>query len=166
MGAIVGNTRCCTEFRAVAAESVGACPECHEHGVSIRLRTVKALLTQDALARLAAGVHQLCESSVCPVVYYDDQGGVYHRKDLQVAVRHKEPFGGRTICYCFGETEGTLRTEFEEHGRSDAVDRVLAHIEAGRCACDVRNPRGMCCLEDLATAVERVGAAVQAKRRP
>jgi hypothetical protein len=132
--------------------------------MAVRLRTVKALLTPAALARLGSGVHQLCESSDCPVVYYDDQGGLYHRKHVQVAVWQKEPFGCRTVCYCFGETEGTLRAEFEERGRSDAVDRIRAHVEARRCACDVRNPRGACCLQDLAAAVERADAAFQAKR--
>ncbi len=43
-------------------------------------------------------------------------------------------------------------------GQSQAVERVKADIEANRCACDVRNPRGACCLGDLAAAVKRVSA--------
>jgi hypothetical protein len=36
-----------------------------------------------------------------------------------------------------------------------------AHIDADRCACDVRNPRGTCCISDLIAAVKRVEAARQ-----
>ena len=166
MRTIAERTSCPREYRAVTAESSVACPDCRRQGVIVRARTVKALLTQEALARLGVGVHRLCESSGCPVVYYDDRGGVYHRQDVHVDVWHKEPFGSRMICYCFGETEQTIRMEFEKRGQSEAVERVRAHIDLGRCACDVRNPRGVCCLDDLAAAVEQVGAVFGVARLP
>jgi hypothetical protein len=59
------------------------------------------------------------------------------------------------MCYCFGETEATIREELFTTGQSAAVERVKAHIELNRCACDVRNPRGVCCLGDLTAAVQR-----------
>jgi len=59
------------------------------------------------------------------------------------------------ICYCFGENEGDIRREFEKYGSSGAVARVRAHIQAGRCACEIRNPRGVCCLGDVVAAIER-----------
>jgi hypothetical protein len=166
MRGIAQDTPCRGGVPAVSAESVCTCPGCYTRGVNVRLRTVNALLTHDALARICVGTHWLCESPVCPVVYYDDQGRRYDRRDVRVGVCHKEPLGSRTICYCFGETERTLRMEFEEHSRSDAVRRVRAHIEARRCACDIHNPRGVCCLEDLAAAVERAAAALQPKGHP
>jgi predicted HD phosphohydrolase len=70
-------------------------------------------------------------------------------------VWQKEPFGARLVCYCFGETEATIRDEIEMTGRSRAVERVREHIVAKRCACEVRNPRGACCLGDLIAAVRR-----------
>ena len=60
------------------------------------------------------------------------------------------------MCYCFGENEADIRTEIEATGHSEAVQRVRAHIEAGRCACEVRNPRGVCCLGDIAATVKRL----------
>jgi hypothetical protein len=41
------------------------------------------------------------------------------------------------------------------------MSRVREHIAAKRCACDIRNPRGTCCLGDVDAAVKRVQAAVQ-----
>jgi hypothetical protein len=39
---------------------------------------------------------------------------------------------------------------------SHAVQRVREHISAGRCGCEVRNPRGVCCLGDVTEAVKRM----------
>ena len=70
-------------------------------------------------------------------------------------VWQKEPPGRRTICYCFDETESAIARELRDTVHSDAVERVRAHIAARRCACEVRNPRGACCLGDVIAAVER-----------
>ena len=39
------------------------------------------------------------------------------------------------------------------------IERVREHIAAERCACDVRNPRGACCLGDVIAAVKRIEAS-------
>jgi hypothetical protein len=36
------------------------------------------------------------------------------------------------------------------------VARIREHIAAQRCACDVRNPRGACCLGDVMAAAKRI----------
>ena len=69
----------------------------------------------------------------------DTAGATYRRTELRVPVWEKEPPGGRIICYCFGESEADMRREIERTGSSDAVGRVRAHIQAGRCACEIRN---------------------------
>jgi hypothetical protein len=70
------------------------------------------------------------------------------------------PSGDRQVCYCFDETEASIRREIVETGRSTAVQRIREHIAADRCACDVRNPRGVCCLGDVIATVRRIAAAV------
>jgi hypothetical protein len=71
-------------------------------------------------------------------------------------VWQKELPGARTFCYCFGENEADIAREIVRTGQSAAVQRVRAHIAGKRCACEVRNPRGTCCLGDLMAAVERL----------
>ena len=44
-----------------------------------------------------------------------------------------------------------------------AVERVRAHIDAARFACELRNPRGACCLGDAIAAVKRVESTVTAQ---
>lgn len=125
--------------------------------------TVKALLTETAMRRLSVTEHGFCPDPACGVVYFTPNGDVYLTKDIRVPVWQKEPFGSRMVCYCFGENEFDMRTEVEQLGTSDAVARVRAQIKASRCACDVRNPRGVCCLGDLSEAVKRLAAATGVK---
>jgi hypothetical protein len=132
------------------------------NGIPVALETVKALVTERALSRLAAVGHRFCPDPSCDVVYFDAHGGCCTRRDVRVAVWQKEPAGDRAICYCFDETEAAIRQEIRTVGHSSAVDRVRAHIAAKRCACEVRNPRGACCLGDLIDAVERIDGEARA----
>jgi hypothetical protein len=95
------------------------------------------------------------------VVYFSTDGSCFGTSDIRVPVWQKLPTGGRPMCYCFGESEASIRIEIETTGRSLAVDRIREHIAAGRCACQTRNPRGACCLGDVTAAVKRVQRAMQ-----
>jgi hypothetical protein len=74
--------------------------------------------------------------------------------------------GVNLVCYCFGESEASIRQEIETDGRSSAVARIRGHIAAGRCACEVKNPRGVCCLGDLIAAVRRAELALAEPAAP
>jgi endonuclease YncB( thermonuclease family) len=76
-------------------------------------------------------------------------------QDVRVPVWQKQAPGARMLCYCFGENEADIARETLEHGASRAVERIREHIAAGRCACELRNPRGTCCLGDVSAAVSR-----------
>jgi hypothetical protein len=92
------------------------------------------------------------------VVYFDDEGQVFTTAELRVPVWQKQQAGGRMICYCFGENEASMTEEVAETGRCGASLRIREHISSGRCACEVRNPRGACCLGDVLKAVARIEA--------
>lgn len=100
--------------------------------------------------------YRFCADAGCPIVYFSGTGSQFGTADLRVPVWQKLPSGCRLVCYCFGESEASIRAEIELTGRSLAVQRIREHIAAGRCACDVRNPRGTCCLGDVMAAVRRL----------
>jgi hypothetical protein len=122
--------------------------------------TVKALLTETALRRFEPGLYRFCPDASCEVVYFTELPLAFLKSDVRVPVWQKETPGQRTVCYCFGENEADIRIEIERDGHSGAVDRVRAHIAAGRCACEVRNPRGACCLGDVMLAADRMGQGI------
>ena len=140
-----------------------ACPGCGRLAAVVEPQTVKALLIETALRRFEIDAYYFCVSPTCELVYFNLGGGRFSTTDLRVLVWQKEPGGHRTICYCFGEREDHIQDEIERTGASGALSRVRAHIEARRCACDVRNPRGVCCLGDLTGAVTRIQRSVRSE---
>ena len=150
---------CCAGLGDTASAETPACRVCQTKGARVDELTVKALLTEAALRRFEPGAYRFCPAAGCEVVYFEDGGHTFTTRDLRVAVWHKEPIGARTICYCFGENESDMRDELARTGASRAVERVREHITARRCACEVRNPRGTCCLGDVSAAVERMREA-------
>jgi hypothetical protein len=134
------------------------CPANGSTGSAVAAKTVKALLTTSALRRFEPGDYRFCADSACAVVYFDGFGHCFETSDIRVPVSQKDPDGARLICYCFDESEASIRAEIAATGGSQAVERVRDHIAAGRCACDLRNPRGTCCLGDLHAAIERLTA--------
>lgn len=137
------------------------CPVSGAAASHVNRATIKALLTEAALARLTPGPHLFCPQPDCDIVYFTPSGSTYGRQDLRVPVWQKEKPGSRMICYCFGENESAMRDEIAREGATAAAARIRAHIQADRCACEIRNPRGVCCLGDVISTAERLGAAAR-----
>ena len=150
---------CCVE---TARPLDGDCPRCGRRGRSVDEITPKALLRPNALERRKGVEHRFCATTDCPVVYFGD-GEVFCREEVIVPVFQKEPAGGRTVCYCFAVTEQDIRREIEQTGRSMAFDRISALVKVERCACEVRNPQGGCCLGNISSLVESATAKVAAR---
>ena len=140
-----------------------ACPSCREIGTAVEAATVQAMLVPEALTRLDQGSFQFCAAPSCAVVYYSATGATFSTADLHVPVWQKSAPGARMVCYCFGENEADIRREIEDTGRTAAIERVRGHIADHRCACTVRNPRGVCCLRDLIAATRDVSIRARAR---
>jgi hypothetical protein len=153
---------CCCPEKPDDGTYANRCPRSGSVGKAVDRQTVKALLTEPALGRLAPGEYRFCPEANCEVVYFGGDAARFTTGDVRVGVWQKQPFGQRQVCYCFGESEETIRAEIETNGHSSAVGRIREHIAARRCACDIRNPRGACCLGDVTAAVERVATALAA----
>ena len=146
---------CCT-VKLAEVSAATACPACRHPGRSVERITLKALLRSEALMRLSAAPYRFCPTEACEVVYFAAES-VFRREDLAVPVFQKEPEGGRTVCYCFGIAEGGLRREIIETGTSTAAERITGLVKADRCACEVRNPQGTCCLGNVLAVVKAAG---------
>ena len=154
-------SNCCDH--PASSTPVRLCPVSGTPGKEVDLQTVKALLREHALRRISTHQYHFCADPACEVVYFDEAGVVYLKDDIRVPVWQKEPSGRRMICYCFDENEAEMLAECERAGTTAAADRVRAHIAAGRCACEVRNPRGGCCLGDVLAATTRIRESLAAK---
>lgn len=113
----------------------------YQPGRNIDSITVEALLRPEALATLSSSGHGFCASASCPIVYFADSEA-FDVDAVAVPVFQKEAGVDRTVCYCFQIGEADLRREIQAAGGSTASKRVSAHVKAGRCACEIKNPQG------------------------
>ncbi len=126
------------------------CPVTGATGRPVPQITVKALLRPHALATFdPAAQHYYCPDPVCDTVYFAE-GGTFGTADVKVLVFEKQSSGAVPVCYCFGWTRDRLLGDLAARGGAGhAAEEIRAHVQAGRCACDVNNPKGVCCLGDV-----------------
>jgi hypothetical protein len=124
------------------------CPSCLQAGAPVGRITLEALLTADGLRRRVPAQPRYCANADCPIVYFDVDGDVtFVEADLRVRIYAKHPHDADTpVCYCFGVTVGAMANAERARALRESVAR---EVHAQRCACEVKNPKGGCCLGDL-----------------
>lgn len=161
---------CCTDSTCEIPTGPAAsefCPRCGSKGLHVDPITLKALFTPDALRRGVPANPRFCPAERCPVVYHDNASSLtFMEKDLIVRVHAKHPHDDDVpVCYCFQHSRGTIRREIEQNGSSDALKSITAEVKAGHCACEVKNPKGTCCLGDVAQVQKEVQTWPEEKKR-
>lgn len=155
---------CCTgpAEKPALERSSDRCPSCGTKGVKVDPITLKALLTGEGLRRGVPPSPRFCATVSCPVVYFDNAAPVsFDESVLIVRVSAKHPEDLRLpVCYCFSVTPETIRAEVEATGRSTASADIAREVKAGRCACEVKNPKGSCCLGDVSRVENAVARGV------
>ncbi len=144
---------CSVNARSGTAPLVMACPVNGARSKQVDMLTVKSLVRQLPL-RMPNTQYYFCDSSECEVVYFplDTQAPLFRRGDLMVRVGAKETADPIPVCYCFGFTRQDIWDELRGTGESTVAERIKTEVEAGRCACEVKNPSGKCCLGDVVRA--------------
>lgn len=127
-------------------EPSNRCPRCGETGAAVDPITLKALLSPDGLRRGVPPAPRFCATESCPVVYFDRHAAVtFAEADLTVRVYAKHPADEDVpVCYCFDISPRSLTVT-----PAETREMVTREVKAGHCACEVRNPKGTCCLGDL-----------------
>jgi hypothetical protein len=137
------------------ARSANVCPECARTAKPVQGQTVKALLSV-SLRAVRDVDYLFCRTQTCPVVYFSSDGQqTFATGEIRERVYQKEPAAGDVpICYCFRHTAGDLRAGSAET-RVAILDDIVTGIDAGQCACDIRNPQGSCCLGNVRSLVRQ-----------
>ena len=138
------------------AHALNACPKCGKIGKVVQGQTVKALLSV-SLREVQDIQYLFCRTQTCPVVYFSANGEQTFIVDqIREKVYQKDPeTDDAFVCYCFRHTIGDLRAAAHEE-RIAIVDDINTGINAGQCACDLRNPQGSCCLGNVRAMIKRL----------
>ena len=153
-----GNTVCelhAQDFQRTP-RAVNACPECGKTGKPVQGQTVKAMLSV-SLRSVQDTDYLFCRTQICPVVYFTVDGEqTFTVEQVREHVYQKEPEAEDVfVCYCFRYTLGSIRAALPED-RTAIVDEINTGINAGQCACDLRNPQGSCCLGNVRGMIKRL----------
>lgn len=134
---------------------MNGCPECGQVGKPVQGQTVKALLSV-SLRKVPDGAYLFCRTQSCPIVYFATDGGqTFTTEQVRERVYQKEPDTDTVfICYCFRHTVGDVPTA-SGHMQEQIVADITMGIQAGQCACDLRNPQGSCCLGNVRGLIKR-----------
>ena len=146
---------CATKVDAACAlpqSKPGICPGCATKAKSVATLTVKSLV-RDHTRVSADSSYWFCRTPECDIVYFSDKAAFY-KPDLKVRVGLKEQEDPIPLCYCFGYDRQDVRRDIEAQGTSDIPGRIKVEVQAGFCACEVKNPSGDCCLGDITRAIE------------
>jgi hypothetical protein len=140
------------------------CPCCGGPGKKVAEKTVAALLTDAARGRMTRQVYYLCQAPECALVYYASTGSPrFMKEDLRVRVGFKEPAAPHLVCYCFEHSVEGIEEELRKTASTTAPESIKAEIKAGRCACEVKNPQGTCCLGNVNRAVHEAQERIAGK---
>lgn len=131
------------------------CPVSGKPGKRVGTVTLESLVLVDQLPTLDGRDWFFCDLPECDVVYFSSEEDTVTKDALMVRVGTKEQDAPQSVCYCFGHTAQSIRTEIEETGASTVVDSITAKVKAGECACELKNPKGSCCLGDVRRAVSQ-----------
>jgi len=125
-----------------------------------RSKKVDFVTIQSLVRHLPFGMppvqYYFCGAVDCDIVYFPShpEAPTFYRDDLLVRVGVKETHDPIPVCYCFGIMRETIEEEIRHTGKSTVAERIKAEVKAGRCACQVKNPSGRCCLGNVSRAVK------------
>jgi hypothetical protein len=108
----------------------------------------------------ASASFSYCRTASCDVVYFSSEA-TFRKPDLKVRVGIKETEDPVPLCYCFDYTREDVFRDIEASGNTSLPDRIKAEVQAGFCACEVKNPSGSCCLGDITRAIQAGIIAVE-----
>ncbi len=140
-----------------AARTRESCSGCGHKGKSVTTLTVKSLV-RDHTRVSGQERFWLCRDPHCDVVYFG-AGRVFRKPAVKVRIGLKEREDPVPLCYCFDYTRADVWREIEEHGRTEIPARIKAEVQAGFCACEVKNPAGTCCLGEITRAIQEAKQA-------
>jgi hypothetical protein len=156
---IGGTTRIQAEAVCTGDEflETGRCGWCKSKGRPVSRKTVLLMLKPDLLERAMHGSYSFCSERDCSIVYFEDRGREHFTvDDLRIRVGVKVKDDPIPLCYCFGFDENHMRDEIKRTGSTSIPDKVSELIREALCACEARNPAGVCCLGEVNKATKRL----------
>lgn len=151
------NDECCLVTEKTPAPARAECPISKTSSRKVQRRTLEHLLKPEKIAAIRNVQYYYCTAPDCNVVYFSNEDVPrFTVEDISVKALSKDNGDDVNVCYCFNWTRGRIKEEIAQTGRSTASLQIAQEVKAGTCACDIKNPKGECCLGDVNAVVKEV----------
>jgi hypothetical protein len=148
---------CCLVTEQTNAPARAECPVSKTSSRRVQHRTVEHLVNAEKRGLIADVQYYFCADPACDVVYFSNQDAApFTKDDLLVKVFAKDRGDDVNACYCYDWTRARIKEQIARMGKSTASLEIAKEVKAGRCLCDVKNPKGVCCLGDVNTFAKSV----------
>jgi len=159
------DENCCLIVEKTLAPTRAECPVSRTLSRKVQRRTLEHLLKPDKLDSLRNVQYYYCKEPTCNVVYFSNENAPFFSTDeAAVKVFVKDQGDDVPVCYCFNWTRARIKQQIRETEKSTAAIEIAREIKAGNCACDIKNPKGECCLGDINLFVKEVLAHMPERR--
>ncbi len=153
---------CCLVTEKKPAPARTECPISKTLSRKVQRRTLEHLLKADKVGSIRDVQYYYCLEPSCDVVYFSNENVPYFSvDDVKVKVFPKDKGDDVHVCYCFDWTRGRIKEQIAETGKSTAALEITREVKAGNCDCDIKNPKGECCMGDVNAVAKESLAAVQ-----
>jgi hypothetical protein len=133
-------SNCCSgDCSKTAAQ---ACPECDVACKSVEMRTLYHQVSFPENQKITPGHYFFCSTKECPVGYFSTTGIIIPKRQLRSYLEIQQD----KLCYCFDIDAASYLSALSAN-KSEAIKGfVIQRTKSGECACQIRNPSGLCCL--------------------
>ena len=144
------DDQCCIITEITLAPPRAECPVSKTVSRKVQLRTLEHLLKVEKVGEIQDVQYYYCADSNCNIVYFSNETVSYFTvDDVSVKVLSKDKGNDVDVCYCFNWNRARIKEELAGTGKSTASLQIAKEVKAGNCACDIKNPKGECCLGDV-----------------
>ena len=154
----VDSCGCSVVPEVIDASAKSECPLSGTLSKKVLHETLENLIVHDKRHLISKDVqYYFCSDPDCPVVYFSNiDVPLFEKSDLSVKVFAKDNGEDVNVCYCFDWTRKRLSDQIRTTGSSTAFDEIREEEYAGNCECEIKNPKGACCLGDIQSFLKEI----------
>ncbi len=139
---------CTLEYDYSEPENI--CKICGNPGSKVSGITIENMIINKGLVSSNYEEFYFCKTSDCDIVYFSNIRDIYiEKKDIKVRVGIKENKPPIPVCYCFNITREDIISDIKENKSRSLIKFVENKINNGECSCEIKNPSGKCCLNEI-----------------
>lgn len=154
----VDSCGCAIIPEKIVAPMKAECPMSGTLSKKVLHETLDNLIVQDKKELISKIVqYYYCSDPDCSVVYFSNEKvPLFEKSDLRVKVFSKDSNMDVNVCYCYDWTRSRISEQINATGSSTAFEEVTEQVKAGNCECEIKNPKGDCCLGDIQTFLKEI----------